>query len=196
MTKLLQEFMKHPFRGELKKREAGFDFAVDHLGKDDVAGTRWIIETGTARIRDNWEGDGQSTIIWDWCIGQDQKIGCFSLDINMQNIINASRQTKHVMYVPGDSVFRLSSVSLGILNNCRLLYLDSFDWSEEDAFESAFHHIAELAAVWAALPIGCLVMVDDCHDDEKGKHVMVKKFFEKMGIVPSYVDYQIGWVKR
>lgn len=194
MTKLLEEFKKHPFRSELGKREAGFDFAIDHIGKVD--GTRWIIETGTARIQDNWAGDGQSTIIWDWCIDQDQGIGCISIDINLQNIINASKQTKHVMYGLGDSVFKLRGIPIAMLNTCRFLYLDSFDWSEEDAFESAFHHMAELAAVWAALPKDCLVMVDDCHDDEKGKHVMVKKFFEKMGIAPAYVGYQMGWVKE
>jgi SAM-dependent methyltransferase len=154
-----------------------------------------IIETGTARIKDNWGGDGQSTLVWEWLCQQIVGLRAVSIDITPEHVAAAREQVKRVQVIEGDSIKTLAHLSRELVENCRLLYLDSFDWHPEHAMDSMFHHMAELATVYADLPSGCLIAVDDRHSRDQGKHFMVQAFFEKLGIEPLFAEYQIGWVK-
>ncbi len=162
----------------------------DHIGK------RWIIETGSAHDRNNWDGQGQSTLIWDWAVSQKCAIRALSLDITPNSIEVAKSQTKNVQYFLGDSVKTLNETDDEIISKTFLLYLDSFDWSPEANLHSAFHHLAELTTVWRALPSGCLIVVDDRHGDGKGKHWLVEGFMQQIGNVPAFKNHQIGWIKK
>lgn len=175
----------------LGKRLPTFEAMARHV-KDNPGGM--IIETGTARGPESWEGDGQSTLIWD-ALCKETGARCLSIDLHQGAIDNAKAQTNLVDYVCGDSVQVLATAHASALQMCRLLYLDSFDWSPELNMESAFHHLAELATVYASLPSGCMIVVDDRHADFQGKHHMVEYFFVKHGIEPVFRDYQIGWIK-
>ncbi len=165
---------------------------IEHLLNSDKG---CIIETGTAWDKDNWEGQGQSTLIWDWICGR-TKHEAYSIDLNPEAAKHALDHTMNVELITGDSVKTLSSMADRILENCVLLYLDSYDWSPEANLDSAFHHMAELTCVWSKLPAGCMIVVDDRHGDMKGKHFMVELFMDKLGIKPVFKDYQIGWVKE
>lgn len=175
----------------LGKRLPSFELMVRHL-KSNPGG--YIIETGTARGPESWEGDGQSTLIWDAMVNVSMQQP-ISIDIHQGAVDNASQQTRYVQYICGDSVKTLASFSADTLKKCRLLYLDSFDWSPALNMESAFHHLAELATVYASLSSGCMIVVDDRHDDHLGKHHQVEYFFKKLGLEPIFVGYQIGWIK-
>lgn len=183
---------------KLGSRENTFRMIYKHMSRY-TSGT--IIETGTARTKDNWRGDGQSTLIWDLFLQDNIKDEarpewkCVSIDIDKKNIDVARGQTSHIEYRCGDSVKVLSRLSLSYVTNCRLLYLDSFDWTPALNFESSFHHLCELATIWRLLPSGCLIVVDDRHDPNNGKHWMVQRFMDKAGIEPAFCDYQVGWVK-
>jgi hypothetical protein len=85
-----------------------------------------IIETGTLRTKDDWGGNGQSTLIWDWLIQRTMGI-CHSIDINPTACQNAQEMTKNVSVVQADSIFALRSSAL--VSDADLLYLDSYDWS-------------------------------------------------------------------
>lgn len=190
---MVNKFVESTFFEKLDKRKDGFKFIVDHLSKLNDGGT--IIETGTARIKDNWDGDGQSTLIWDWCIDQDPKLKAISIDLSQEYVDISKGQTKHIDYICDDSISALSKLPDSVLNDTKLLYLDSYDWSIESHMESCFHHMCEFATVWRALPEGCLVVVDDRHDQFMGKHVLIQYFFDKLGKEPAFVGYQIGWLK-
>lgn len=176
----------------LRKRGPNFAMMVDHV---ESRGAGMIVETGTARIKGNWEGDGQSTLIWDWLAEELGSIEVVSIDITPENIAAAESQTKNVHYMLGDSVKTLAEFNDSAISRMSLLYLDSFDWDESLNLESPFHHLCELAVLWAKLPSGCMVAVDDRHGEQKGKHWLVEGFMKSLDIKPVFKNHQMGWVK-
>lgn len=191
---LSSEFQKEPFFPRLQARADTFRRIIEHIDACDYNNS-WIVETGTARIKDNWEGDGQSTLIWDWVCDRKKDFNALSIDITPEYVELAKAQTKNVLYNCSDSLLALSKLDEEVVRNIRVLYLDSFDWSPELAMDSAFHHMCELATIWTKLSEGCLIVVDDRHGPFHGKHIMVQMFMEKLGINPLFLDYQAGWVK-
>jgi len=194
---LIKGLYRHPFANRLFRRLDGFLQMADHIEwAYSVAGLNQIIETGTARVAGNWEGDGQSTLIWDYFASILGELKVTSIDLDPRAARIAKDQvTNRVEFIVGDSVEVLSKMSKEKLNKTCLLYLDSYDWSPELQAESSGHHLKELMAVYEHLPGGCLIVVDDCHSPTQGKHTEVKRFFEGLGIPPQFVGYQSGWTK-
>ena len=192
MTAIVSEFTQTPFFPELSHRGPSFARMVDHVERN--RSLTQVIETGTARIAGNWGGDGQSTLIWDW-LADRLPITVTSIDIEPEAVAIARSQVKHVEFIVGDSVCALAAMRPEKLRRTALLYLDSYDWTPETHLESAFHHLAELASVWAYLPSGCMIAVDDVHGQFVGKHVMVYRFMSKLGIEPAFAGSQAGWIK-
>lgn len=194
-TKLADSFQKNKIFNRLDRRRFTFWKMMEHLDKCEPG---YIVETGCTRSDDNWEGDGQSTLIWDWVATEtDMKFRPISIDITEEFIKLSESKTKKVVYECGDSVQTLNKFVQAdyAIEQTRLIYLDSFDWSKEAHLDSSFHHMAELATVWNKLPHGCLIVVDDRHSAQLGKHFMVALFMEKLGIKPLFEEYQIGWIK-
>ncbi len=189
---LTVQLVEQPWFKRLSMRAGTFYQMIKHL--DQSPGGR-IIETGCAWDKDNFEGQGQSTLIWDWVLSNRQDLYCTSIDATPKSIDNAKAQVQHVNLILGDSVKVLNAMPSHTFIDCRLLYLDSFDWTPELNLESAFHHMAELACVWPHLPSGCMIAVDDRHGVGVGKHWLVEAFMTKLKIEPVFCEYQIGWVK-
>jgi trans-aconitate methyltransferase len=164
---------------------------INHLRHDNFT----IIETGTAREKDNWCGDGQSTLIWDWVLGKYPNAKGISIDIDREAIELAASQTSRISYGVGDSVFALNNLDWSWKRDCKVLYLDSFDLDKENPLPSSFHHMKEMVSIFGALPSGCLVAVDDCVSDKVGKHLYVKAFFDSIGIEPFLEGYITAWIK-
>ena len=151
-----------------------------------------LVETGTSRARDSWTGDGQSTRLYDHFVNfYDGKV--FSVDIS-EDACSVARE----MVSNKSSV--VCSDSVNFLNNfpnpedIDLLYLDSFDLDWNNVHPSAFHHIKELCAIYARLPKGCIIVVDDNNQD-KGKGIYVKQFLTHLGAECLFNLYQIGFKK-
>jgi hypothetical protein len=188
---LYDEFKASEMYSKLGQRANTMAYMIAHLER---AAKGLIVETGTARIEGNWSGDGQSTLVWDWAASH-LPYRVKSVDINPEFVETAKKQVHHTEVVLSDSIRFLSSLSNADLADIKLLYLDSYDWRPSMALDCMFHHMAELAAVWAKLPSGCMVVVDDRHSETEGKHFMVAVFMNKLGIAPVFSDYQIGWIK-
>jgi hypothetical protein len=179
----------------LGKREINMRKMVEHYTKMSQLGLNQIIETGTSRIKDNWEGDGQSTLIWDFATSVTGG-SVVSIDMCQEAVNIAKSQTSgRVEFICEDSVLALSKIFPDVLQKTSLLYLDSFDWSLELHEASSQHHLDELNKVWDMLPAGVLIVVDDCHNDREGKHVKVQQFMEERFISPFFTGYQVGWLK-
>lgn len=185
---LLEEFIE-TFKGNLEQsvRWDAFIYIADEL----TAKNRpvHIIETGCARKQDNWYGDGQSTQLWDWVIGKVGGTGV-SFDISEESVTYARSVVKNINIVQSDSVIGLRTHDA---SSADLLYLDSYDLT--DGIESPLHHLAELSSVYASLPSGCLIVVDDCISDNHGKHRMVKGFLESLGVHEVFSGYVTIWRK-
>ena len=176
------------FRNKLEHRALAFEFIYHRLAS--LGRPVRIVETGCARQMDNWGGDGQSTIVWDWILRELGGTGV-SFDISPESVAYASSQVSVMEVQRLDSVIALRQ--LDDIKSIDLLYLDSYDLTE--SIDSPAHHLAELASVYPRLKSGCIIAVDDCVNEEHGKHRFVRSWLESMGVNPIVSTYVSVWVK-
>lgn len=188
---MLERFLKE-FGDRLYHRRDGFAFIIPKL--QQLARPVFIVETGTARQQNNWMGDGQSTLIWDWVMRQ---VGDYavSIDIDEKAVALAHKQCSQVYCKHADSQQFLRG--LVDADKVDLLFLDAYDWGDTKLQNtlSELHHIGELAAIYERLRPGCLIAVDDCHGIDRGKHVLVQEFFQRLGVEPKHRSYLTVWQK-
>jgi SAM-dependent methyltransferase len=149
-----------------------------------------IVETGCARQSENWNGDGQSTLVWDWLV---QELGgsAVSFDISPQSVEYAKSKVSKAEVRCIDSVIGLRQYQHTELLD--LVYLDSYDLT--DGIESPTHHLAELTSIYPRLPSGCLIAVDDCKDEQRGKHRFLRDWLSSLGVQPIVRSYITVWRK-
>lgn len=123
-----------------------------------------VVETGATREPDNWDGDGQSTRVWDSltaAVGGE----VWTCDIDPEACrVTRSLVSDRVRVHEGDSLEFLPSISTYVIKQfgqVDLLYLDSYDIDWDDPLPSMRHHRAELDAAWPMLGPGSIVAVDD-----------------------------------
>jgi hypothetical protein len=175
----------------LNKRSDGFKKIFKYLTdkKNPV-----IVETGTYREEDNYEGDGCSTLLFDSFV--DYHGGSvLSVDIDPEACELARENTYFTDVVESDSVEFLGTLD----GKIDLLYLDSFniaDWNND--WEPAAHHLKELFAAKNCIKEGTLIVVDDNLKTPKGKRLgkgrLIYELMESLGIEPYFDDYQVGWI--
>ncbi len=157
-----------------------------------------ILETGCMRESafDEPEADGCSSLVWHWIAEQTQG-GFVTVDISPKNVeFTKSKLGERAQVICCDSVKFLSSIGK-ISRPIDFLYLDSMDWegTQVERGLSALHHAAELSAAWRWLNEGALIAIDDCHGEYAGKHAIVKRFFDSIGVAPIVDDYIHVWRK-
>jgi hypothetical protein len=170
-----------------RRWEAFTLIAEDLLGRNRPL---YIVETGCARQENNWSGDGQSTLVWDWLLDQAGGTG-LAMDISKENCAVAASQVQHFKVACVDSIVGLRTMVEP--DKIDFLYLDSYDLTE--TIDSPLHHLAELSAVYAALPSGCLIAIDDCVDEQHGKHRFVRDWLLSLGVRPLLESYVTVWRK-
>jgi hypothetical protein len=171
------------------KRQAGFEFMIRHL---QGCAKPVIVETGCARIKGNFEGDGQSTLIFDAIAGTvDGTV--LSVDINPEAVRIAQAQVGSRTKVHcGDSVTWLARLR----GKVDLLYLDSFDFDFLNPWPSMAHHMQELTASLHLLKPGALIAVDDNFASPQGvigKGMVVEQFFRRTRVPMVFDEYQRIW---
>ena len=179
-------------KGLLGKRANGFQCMWDAL-KAMKKDSYLIVETGTTRIPNNWEGDGQSTRIWEM-FANESNGKVFSVDICPRacEVARSLVLSDDVTIVCGDSVNFLHTFSRK--GDIDLLYLDSYDIDFNNPHTSSFHHIKELTAVFSSLSPSCIIAVDD-NIPGAGKGKYVREFLETVGYRAIYDGYQIVMCK-
>lgn len=183
----------------LGKRAEGF--ATLFAALSQMPDPPLILETGTLRLPANWEGDGQSSYMFDVFIQAEQALGhgggFFSIDLSLDSIAAARRVCSGVAnLICNDSVHALHALArLLDRRKAALLYLDSFDLDLADPLPSATHHLMELAAAAPLLATGSLVAVDDyCIDGTAGgKGLLVDLYMDSINAVVVHSGYQKIW---
>jgi predicted O-methyltransferase YrrM len=181
----------------LNKRSDGFQKIFEYLAdkKNPI-----IVETGTYREEDNYEGDGCSTLLFDAFV--DYHGGSvLSVDIDPEACKLAIENTCFTEVIESDSVEYLGSLE----GKVDLLYLDSYNlpdknnltyWHED--WESAAHCLKELFAAKNCIKDGTLIVVDDNAISPKGcrrgKGRLIYELMESLGIEPYFDSYQVGWI--
>jgi tetratricopeptide (TPR) repeat protein len=165
-----------------------------------------IVETGCVRKADNWDGDGQSTILFDRYVRANGGV-VYSVDIDrFATKMCRSLVSKQVKCCTGDSVRFLARLAANPPNDLPaidLLYLDSFDLQWSYPLPSAAHHLAELTAILPLIRDDTLVVVDDApaaysespvpHIEVGGKGKLVADHAAIVGADLEFYEYQIGW---
>jgi hypothetical protein len=187
-----EEQFKQLFHPRLGKRADGFGVIFDELLKSK--GEVVIVETGCMRIPCNWEGDGQSTFMFDALV-QDRGGLFFSIDIALQSIDTARLACSSMTQL----IFNNSVPTLHALNRvtplkASLLYLDSFDFDMNNPLPSAIHHSLELTAAGSLIGPGTIVCVDDyALGSDGGKGMILDKFFSSIRAEVLHCGYQKVW---
>jgi hypothetical protein len=175
----------------LDKRQSSFEAVFDFLNgiKNPL-----IIETGTYREEDNYEGDGCSTLLFDKYI-ECHGGSLISIDIDPKACKLAREATTEALVLERDSVEALSEME----GHVDLLYLDSYnieDWNNDWA--PAAHHLKELCAAKNVIHPGTLIVVDDNFVTKSGtligKGRLINELMESLSIEPYIFGYQIGWI--
>ena len=191
-------FARH-YQPRLEKRAEGFKALFAALGL--MPAPTLVLETGTLRLAGNWEGDGQSTYLFDVFVQAElarQRGGAlFSIDLSLDSIAAARRVCSGLAnLICNDSVQALHTLARLLSGRqASLLYLDSFDLDLADPMPSATHHMMELAAAAPLLATGSLVAVDDYCIDGKagGKGLLVDLYMDSVGATVVHAGYQKVW---
>jgi len=186
-----EQFRQH-FSPLLGKRAAGFEVIFNSLltSRRDLL----VIETGSMRIPGNWDGDGQSTFMFDAFVRQRGGM-FFSIDVTLESLDTARRACSSVtQLILNDSVAALYALSRVITSQLSLLYLDSFDLDITNPLPSAIHHILELTAARPLIGSGTIICVDDyAVGSDGGKGMILDKFFSSIRAEILHVGYQKVW---
>jgi hypothetical protein len=175
----------------LNKRSAGFQKIFDFLGG---LHSPVIVETGTYREENNYEGDGCSTLLFDSFVDYHGGV-VLSVDIDPKACDLAKENTCFTEVIESDSVEFLGTLE----GKIDLLYLDSYniaDWNNDWA--PAAHHLKELFAAKDCIKEGTMIVVDDNLKLPNGKRLgkgrLIYELMESLDIEPYFDDYQIGWI--
>jgi hypothetical protein len=186
------ELFRQHFRPRLGKRAEGFDV----LFKSALSHGRSIlvVETGCLRVPGNWEGDGQSTFMFDALVRMYGGV-LFSIDVSSESVDSARRVcSSATQLIENDSVSALHALAQIVSKQIDLLYMDSFDLDPENPLPSAIHHALELTAVRPLIGPGTVVCVDDYAVGETGgKGMIVDRFLSNIRAQVLYSGYQKVW---
>lgn len=195
---------------DLGLRMISFRKIFQHL--DSLPGAVVIVETGCARQKDNWSGDGQSTVLFDRYVNQrDSQSRVYSVDIDPAAVSMCQQLVStRVNLSCMDSVKWLWNLSNQIADPVALLYLDSYDVDFSYTWPAAAHHLKELTAAAKLISQETLVVVDDApvaawiipqeHDKViwsseavGGKGRLVAEYADAVGAKKEFAYYQVGW---
>ena len=175
----------------LNKRRTSFETMFEYLSEIKHP---TIIETGTYREENNYEGDGCSTLLFDKYI-ECHGGNLISIDNDPKACQLAREATTEALVLERDSVESLGEME----GRADLLYLDSYnieDWNNDWA--PAAHHLKELFAAKNIIRPGTLIVVDDniqtMTGNLIGKGRLINEVMESLGIELYIFGYQIGWI--
>tara|TARA_Y100000816_G_scaffold27912_1_gene17849 strand:+ start:1091 stop:1768 length:678 start_codon:yes stop_codon:yes gene_type:complete len=205
-------------KDKLGIRKASFTKIFQYL--DNIKGPINIVETGCLRIKDNFKGDGQSTLLFDkYTQYREDKSKVYTVDINPKATeICKSVVSDNVEIHTGDSV-RYLTVQMPKLKKeekkISLIYLDSFDVDWQSSDRAAAHHLKELIAVINHISEETLIVIDDAPifapmkiEDKKlsvitehpapkpfvgGKGYLVNEFAYACDATLYFSNYQTAW---
>jgi hypothetical protein len=200
---------------QLAHREKTFRKIFEYL--DSIKEPLIIVETGCARLANNWGGDGQSTVMFDkYITARDNESVCYTVDISPQSVEACKTLVSNRVSINQDDSVRYLTGLIRRLTNQKkkvnFLYLDSFDLDMQYWFPSAAHHLKELLAAFPCVDEKTLVVVDDCPlnvnflpgDNQQvlfltspeigGKGRLVAEFAGAADATLLFAEYQAGWV--
>ena len=205
-------------KDKLGIRKTSFTKIFQYL--DKIEGPINIVETGCLRIKDNFKGDGQSTLLFDkYTQYREEKSKVYTVDINPKATeFCKSIVSNNVEIHTGDSVKYLTELMPKLKKQDQkisLFYLDSFDVDWQSSDRSAAHHLKEITAIIDYISEETLIVIDDAPilapmkiEDKKlsiitehpapkpfvgGKGYLVNEFAYANDATLYFSNYQTAW---
>ena len=205
-------------KDKLGIRKTSFTKIFQYL--DKIEGPINIVETGCLRIKDNFKGDGQSTLLFDkYTQYRGGKSKVYTVDINPKATeVCKSVVSDNVEIHTGDSVKYLTELMPKLKKQnekISLFYLDSFDVDWQSSDRSAAHHLKEITAIIDYISEETLIVIDDAPilapmkiEDKKlsiitehpapkpfvgGKGYLVNEFAYANDATLYFSNYQTAW---
>ena len=208
------EYFESVAAPRLAYRESTFRKIFEYL--DQIKGPIVIVETGCVRSAGNWDGDGQSTLLFDKYISaRDEDSICYTVDISPASVQECKYLVSDRVQVnQDDSVHYLYGLSQQLLAENKTItfaYLDSFDLDKVYWQPSAIHHLKELLAIKDCITKKTLIVVDDCPMQAHyvsageglikaietpaigGKGRLIAEYAQAIGAKLEFAEYQAGW---
>ena len=179
---------------KLQKRFWTFKIALNLFLQRD---SKIVVETGTQRGKDDWDGGCSTTIFGDFCKKYDKHL--YTIDNNVANLEISRRDTNefatNITYELNDSIRALKNFDSKI----DLLYLDSLDCKKDlhdQNIEAQTHALNELKAAYDKLSSKSIIIIDDNLFTNGGKTRMCKERLRKKGWI-CLMDYkQTLWIRK
>lgn len=202
----LVEIWKHV--DKVGKRQESFVIMLDHLLRCDKP---VIVETGTTRSSDNYEGDGMSSLFFHQ-IAKMRKGEFHSIDNDPKAVLVAEQ----LLFDPewpsfvhlDDGIRGIFGLRYRDVKKIDLLYLDSLDLDPTKGMlhMSCLQCFMEFTSAIPLLKPGSLICVDDnglfdffndvgekVSTNHMSKGEYIKQYFQVLGITPIFEEYQIIW---
>ena len=217
INKKFYEFFES-IKDKLGIRKTSFTKIFQYL--DNIEGPINIVETGCLRIKDNFKGDGQSTLLFDkYTQYREERSKVYTVDINPKATeVCKSIVSDNVEIHTGDSVKYLTELMPKLKKQnekISLFYLDSFDVDWQSSDRSAAHHLKEVTAIINHISEETLIVIDDAPilapmkiEDKKlsiitehpapkpfvgGKGYLVNEFAYANDATLYFSNYQTAW---
>ena len=200
--------------GRLKARQSSFRKIFEYL--DSLNRPCFIVETGCTRQANNYEGDGQSTVLFDKYAQANPGSLVYTVDLDPKATETCSSLVSGSVKIhTGDSIAFLKGLGQAPPPQFKaidLLYLDSYDVDFESPHASALHHMKELVAIAPLITPKTLVVIDDSPHDGimiissgnsinflrrpkiSGKGKYVAEYAESISASLQFSGYQCGWL--
>ena len=174
------------------KRYSTFYKAIELLQERNA---KILLETGTSRggVR-NFAGDGGSTIIFSH-FAKDQKAHFFSIDLSREYLKEARDGVEQAVGLASSYLHFITSDSVQFLSRFHkridFLYLDSYDFEEDNPLPSQMHHLREIEAAYPLLHEKSIILIDDCDLPGGGKGKLAIDFLLQKGWKVLLSEYQV-----
>lgn len=159
-------------------------------------GAMTLVETGTARagVR-GFGGDGGSSVVFaDWAKRHNAQF--YSVDINHEAVLASRKELLPYQgfaeVIEKDSVEYLRNFAKPI----DFLYLDSYDFENDNPGPSQEHHLKEIMAAYPKLTKKSIVLIDDCGLPHGGKGTLAIHFLLSKGWKVVKQGYQVLLVQK
>lgn len=180
----------------IPKTDKRYQTFVDALALMNARKAKVIVETGTARNGyENFLGDGGSTVIFaHWASEHGSEF--YSVDIDKNNIATAKQAIggnyPNAQFIISDSIEFLRCFDRTI----DFLYLDSYDFEQDNPLPSQMHHLKEIQVAYPLLTENSVVMIDDCGLPHGGKGKLAIEFLLSQGWKIYREGYQVILVQK
>jgi len=155
-----------------KNRMIGFDFIEKEMMKlKEIS----ILEIGSLRFPDSWDGHGCATLFFAWLVNNHPKAKFVTVDIDPKCIDNAVKATNklgisnNVKFITADAIDLFKGKN--VIEKLDCVYLDGWDYFPNSQSEKKHFELFKLVDEY--IKVGGYLLIDDMYSPTSGKGELI-----------------------